>query len=76
LPSHDPGRASGILVNHVDHWIYLATVKRGSMNKIKDIRRRARNFQQRTKKSSVTTKVIPDRRKKLIQRAERQDDKY
>jgi hypothetical protein len=44
------------------------------MNKIKDIRRRARNFQQRTKKSSVTTKVIPDRRKKLIQRAERQDD--
>jgi hypothetical protein len=47
-----------------------------TMNKIKDIRRRARNLQQRTKKLSVTTKVIPDRRKKLIRRAERQDDKY
>ena len=46
--------------------------------KVKDARRRARNQQRRALRvfgaQTTTAKVIPDRRKKLIKRAETKDE--
>lgn len=43
-------------------------------HKTKEARRRARKHQQRTVAIAVGTKIVPDRRGKLLKRAERREE--
>lgn len=43
------------------------------INKVKDAKRRARKHQQKTVSITTTARIVPDKRKKLIKRAERRD---